>query len=73
MELMQKYCKEDGVIGVEDLDRWPFSSNAVAFLSDTTSALSAKELKQVRETFYRTFMSNCCSIHSLGLRGGGKI
>ena len=72
MELMQKYSKEDGAIGVEDLDRWPFNSNAVAFLSDTTSALSVKELNQVRETLYRTFLSNPFSIRSLGLRGGRR-
>lgn len=73
MELMQKYSKEDGAIGVEDLDRWPFSSNAVAFLSDTTSALSVKELNQVRDTIHRKFSSNSFSIRSLSLRGGGRI
>lgn len=44
MELMQKYVKEDGVVGIEDLDRWPSDSAAVDFLSATTSASSAKQL-----------------------------
>ena len=42
MELMQKYVKEDGVVGIEDLDRWPSDSAVVDFLSATTSASSAK-------------------------------
>ncbi|KAF8855967.1 kinase-like protein [Acephala macrosclerotiorum] len=44
MELMQKYVKEDGAIGVDNLDRWPLSSNAVKFLFATTSIASAAEL-----------------------------
>ncbi|KAI9769848.1 MAG: hypothetical protein M1840_003842 [Geoglossum simile] len=44
MALMQKYCKNDGPIGVENLDRWPSDSNAVDFLSMTTSTTSIKEL-----------------------------
>ncbi|KAH8760756.1 kinase-like domain-containing protein [Hyaloscypha finlandica] len=44
MELMQKYVKDDGAIGVENLDRWPSDSNAVDFLSRTTSASSVDEL-----------------------------
>ncbi len=47
MELMQKYVKEDGAIGIENLDRWPHDSAAVDFLSLTTSATSAKELMKV--------------------------
>ena len=50
MELMQKYVKEDGAIGVEDLTRWPSDSNAVGFLSMTTSASSLNELIKVRGT-----------------------
>ena len=38
MELMQKYVKDDGAVGVENLSRWPSDSNAVDFLSRTTSA-----------------------------------
>ena len=44
MELMQKHIKEDGLVGIEDLDRWPSDSAAVDFLSATTSASSAKQL-----------------------------
>ena len=44
MELMQKHIKEDGVVGIEDLDRWPSDSAAVDFLSATTSANSTKQL-----------------------------
>ena len=47
MELMQKYSKEDGAIGVENLDRWPSDSEAVGFLSITISASSMAELKRV--------------------------
>ena len=47
MELMQKYSKDDGVIGVEDLDRWPLGSKAVNFLSETTCTTSPKELTKV--------------------------
>jgi hypothetical protein len=47
MELMQKYVKEDGAIGVDNLDRWPLNSKAVTFLSATTSAASAAELLKV--------------------------
>lgn len=49
MELMQKHVKEDGVVGIEDLDRWPSDSAAVEFLSATTSASSAKELMTVSQ------------------------
>ncbi|KAH7330038.1 hypothetical protein BKA65DRAFT_527718 [Rhexocercosporidium sp. MPI-PUGE-AT-0058] len=44
MELMQKYVKEDGAVGVDDLHRWPSNSDAVGFLSATTSTASAAEL-----------------------------
>jgi len=52
MELMQKYVKDGGAIRVEDLDRWPSNSNAVAFLSLTTSAPLLDELLMVS--------INCC-------------
>jgi hypothetical protein len=51
MELMQKYVKDDGAVGVENLDRWPSDSNAVDFLSRTTSALSLAELLKVRKMY----------------------
>ncbi len=49
MELMQKYAKDDGAIGIENLDRWPEDSAAVEFLSATTSASSANELMKVSQ------------------------
>jgi hypothetical protein len=48
MELMQKYIKDDGAIGVDNLDRWPSDCDAVTFLSHTTSVTSARELENVR-------------------------
>lgn len=45
-ELMNGYVKE-GAIGVDDLHRWPPGSNAVTFLSETTSAVSIFELTKV--------------------------
>jgi hypothetical protein len=47
MELMQKYIKENGAVGIDDLVRWNSSSDAVGFLSATTSARSVSELLQV--------------------------
>ena len=44
MELMQKYAKADGAVGVDDLRRWAPHSLAVEFLSETTSATSAEML-----------------------------
>ncbi|CDM29090.1 Protein kinase-like domain [Penicillium roqueforti FM164] len=44
MELMQKYVKEN--VGIDDPARWPIDSNAVDFLSSTTSARSVMELTQ---------------------------
>ena len=44
MELMQKYVKEDGAIGVDNLHRWPSNSDALGFLSATTSTASIAEL-----------------------------
>ncbi|KAJ4507485.1 hypothetical protein HRR83_004063 [Exophiala dermatitidis] len=44
MELMQKYVKADGAVGVDDLRRWPSDSLAVEFLCETTSATSAERL-----------------------------
>ena len=47
MELIQKYVKENGAIGVDNLHRWPSNSDALGFLSVTTSAASAAELLKV--------------------------
>ncbi|KAK9576870.1 hypothetical protein V6Z93_010318 [Aspergillus fumigatus] len=48
MELMQKYVKDDGAVGIDNLKRWATSSAAVEFLSATTSAGSFEELKRQR-------------------------
>ncbi|CDM38392.1 Protein kinase-like domain [Penicillium roqueforti FM164] len=45
MRLMQKYDKDKGIIGVNDLDRWPIDSAAVGFLSATETAGSIKSLR----------------------------
>lgn len=47
MELMQKYVKDDGAVGIDNLDRWRTRPAAVEFLSLTTSAGSFEELKRV--------------------------
>ena len=54
MELMQKYVKEDGAVGIENLDRWPSDSAAVGFLSATTSASSLQELLKVSREWSRS-------------------
>jgi hypothetical protein len=51
MELMQKYEKDDGLVGVNDLNRWPVDSDAVGFLSAVSSGTSIKALKQVSQIF----------------------
>ncbi|KAI2943092.1 hypothetical protein CBS147322_8623 [Aspergillus niger] len=45
MQLMQKYVKDDGAVGIDNLDRWRNCSAALEFLSATTSAGSFEELK----------------------------
>lgn len=58
MELMQGYTKDDGVVGVDNLHRWPSGSDAVCFLSDTTSALSVNELLKVSQYLQSMLKSN---------------
>ncbi|KAL9629581.1 MAG: hypothetical protein Q9164_006820 [Protoblastenia rupestris] len=71
MELMQKYSKDDNAVGVKDLDRWPSSSKAVGFLSDTTSAVSVKELIQVGALVYLDYgLTSLASSHRVSLAGG---
>ena len=48
MELMQKYRNDDRVIGIEEEDRWPANSRAVAFLSKTVSTIRLEDLAKVR-------------------------
>jgi hypothetical protein len=47
MELMQKYIKEDGAVGIDNLDRWRTCPAAIEFLCALTSASSFEELKEV--------------------------
>jgi len=58
MVLLQGYCKDDGSIGVDHPELW--SLNVLDFLSQTTSAASARELQAVRlaSLFYRVQQSN---------------
>jgi hypothetical protein len=52
MELMQKYTKDDGAVGIDNLERWRTCPAAIEFLSATTSASSFEELKRVREPLH---------------------
>ncbi|KAA8642579.1 uncharacterized protein ATNIH1004_011524 [Aspergillus tanneri] len=47
MTLMQTYEKEDGLVGVDDVRRWPVDSDTVEFLSATSSARFIDTLKQL--------------------------
>lgn len=47
MELMQKYAKDDGAVGIDNLGRWQTCPAAIDFLSATISASSFEELKKV--------------------------
>ena len=49
MELMQTYDKNDGVVGVDDLDCWPVDSDAFGFLSTASSTVTIEALKQVSQ------------------------
>ena len=71
MRLMQGYVKEGGAIGIDDLERWPPSSDAVRFLSETTSIASAAELLKVCVLIsnYIDTYPNCCSIRSWPTHG----
>ena len=62
MELMQKYTQDNGAVGVENLDRWPSDSDAVTFLSETTSAASICELREVFSPFGQELRANITSM-----------
>lgn len=47
MELMQKYIKDNGMVGVDDLGRWPVDSAAFGFLLAISTATSMEALKEV--------------------------
>jgi hypothetical protein len=53
MELMQKYTKDNGAIGIDDYQRWPSDGKAVKFLAMTTSARSMDELLEVNRFLLR--------------------
>ncbi|EAL90934.1 uncharacterized protein AFUA_1G16060 [Aspergillus fumigatus Af293] len=46
--MSQKYVKDDGAVGIDNLKRWAACPAALEFLSATTSAVSFEELKRVR-------------------------
>jgi hypothetical protein len=48
MELMEGESNEERAVGVKNLRRWPSDSDAVDFLSTTTSAGSLHELQKVK-------------------------
>ena len=50
MQLMQKYDKADGALGVDDLKRWPMGSAAVEFLGASGAAVSLEVLRQVSDS-----------------------
>lgn len=49
MELMQKYVKEDGAVGINNPQRWKDCPAAIEFLSAIVSASSVEELNKVRD------------------------
>lgn len=58
MELMQKYTQDNGAVSVDSLDRRPSDSDAATFLSETTSAASARELRKVRSIFSQQLLAD---------------
>jgi hypothetical protein len=58
MRLMQKYDKDQGVVGVNDLERWPIDSAAVGFLSATETAGSIKSLSNVSLSIKVSYSAN---------------
>lgn len=71
MELIQKYVKDNDAVGVEDLNRWPSTSKAVVFLSETTSAVSVNELIQVGRLVYLSDrLTSLESSHPVSLASG---
>ncbi|KAJ6102605.1 hypothetical protein N7486_005032 [Penicillium sp. IBT 16267x] len=46
MEVMQKDVKDCGVIGIENLERWPVDSNAFKFLSAISTTKTIDALKE---------------------------
>ncbi|KAJ5974840.1 hypothetical protein N7481_008547 [Penicillium waksmanii] len=71
MELMQKYVKEDGAIGIDNLDRWRSCPAAIEFLCATNSASSFEELKEL--CFPRTFSITQRLLTEIPCRPGNLI
>ncbi|KAL4960566.1 uncharacterized protein BDV14DRAFT_192866 [Aspergillus stella-maris] len=44
MRLMQSYEMDNGVVGIDDIERWPIDSEAFQFLEATSSAMSIDDL-----------------------------
>ncbi|KAJ6063200.1 uncharacterized protein N7446_007320 [Penicillium canescens] len=51
IELMQKYTKDNRMVRVDDLDRWPVDSDAVGFLSAISTITLIETLKQKNSLF----------------------
>lgn len=47
MELMQGYVKENGMVGIDDLSRWPSDCLSLDFLSETTHSTNIDSLLKV--------------------------
>lgn len=47
MELMETRDKNDGAVGVDNLDHWPVDSDSFEFLSTVSSPVAIEALKQV--------------------------
>src|ERR1700759_3029423 len=48
---------------IENVDRWPFGSDTVGFLSGTTSAESARGLNKVRGPFWPKLQPDISRMH----------
>ena len=72
MELMQKHAKDNGRIGIENLDRWPSDSAGFEFISATTFASSAKELINVNVHSFSTviILTSLATLASMRLAKG---
>ncbi|KAK7985501.1 hypothetical protein PG996_005258 [Apiospora saccharicola] len=76
MRLMQKYAKENDAVGVDEPQRWPPHSNAISFLSLTTSASSMVELSgheflaeqwRKHQRWEKESVHSTCGLMSFGL------
>lgn len=52
---MQKYTKEGGRAGVDDLNRWPVDSDAFGFLLAISDTNYLKDLRKVG-LFYQVYL-----------------